>query len=78
MVTFQDFLSQIMSMNNQGQSTAPTAAIDPGTLQSLQQEYLTRVQEVMAGKAETPAEINDFPPPFGKRILGQIPQRCMR
>jgi polyhydroxyalkanoate synthase subunit PhaC len=54
MVTFQDFLSQIMSMNNQGQSPAPMAAIDPGTLQSLQQEYLTRVQQVMAGKAEIP------------------------
>jgi polyhydroxyalkanoate synthase subunit PhaC len=53
MVTLQDFLTQMMSMNKQGESAMPMMAIDPSTLATLQQEYLARVQVIMSGGAET-------------------------
>jgi polyhydroxyalkanoate synthase subunit PhaC len=54
MVTLQDFLSQMMSMNKQGESAMPMMAIDPSTLTTLQQEYLARVQAIMSGGADAP------------------------
>jgi polyhydroxyalkanoate synthase subunit PhaC len=51
MVTFQDFLSQMMSMGKQGESVQgmPLMAIDPTILSTLQQEYVAKVQAIMAG-----------------------------
>jgi polyhydroxyalkanoate synthase subunit PhaC len=55
MVTFQDFLSHMMSMNKQGESVVPTMAIDPSTLVTLQQEYLARVQGIMSNAENIPS-----------------------
>jgi polyhydroxyalkanoate synthase subunit PhaC len=63
MVTFQDFLSHMMSMNKQGDSNnpfgfaqaagMPAMAIDPAVMATLQQEYLARVQGIMSNSSDS-------------------------